>query len=360
MFKLCRDILPMVWALAAMPAAAYTSIKYVQPAVDANFYKPVSAPGQLLTSAWVNPFSSPTGVPMPWSHLKSDTHLRLAVLVPPGVSVATGYINSYFFSEQLFGASYLDAPYCPNTSRPAGKPVCSYPGVDTGSDYLYKGDLPAYRVFNNWIYPQGSISPVVNERARYVYVNVYNPAGYEFVFGQFDVMMMVADPAAYLSWLKKRPWSVVFDGTPGQSSDGVDSATTPVNPTNPATWTPTLASIDSRNPRAVEIKGFKVPLAPAHANMPTSLFVFATIGNTFYFLTRQGWLIPTAHTKPFELSYNQATTSAYSANILPTPTDLSGFRNLDLFIGYGIDNTGTDALTEMQRSKRAIKLLHLD
>ncbi|MDK2122795.1 hypothetical protein [Parachitinimonas caeni] len=212
----------------ALPAISfgYTSSKYVFPEVGGKFYKAVPETGkQQIFYTWVNPRSAPSEPRQVWQLLPVDNHIRFSILLPPGVSIATAYANSYFFTDQHFGVTTKNIPYCPRPSaRPAAPPYCSEPGVESSSEYLYLNDLPIFRALNNFVYPTSGGTGVINDKARYVYLHLYNGFEQSFEFGQMDFSMVIDDPKMYMDWLRKRPWSSVYDGTPGQSNDGVDGS----------------------------------------------------------------------------------------------------------------------------------------
>ncbi|MDK2126702.1 hypothetical protein [Parachitinimonas caeni] len=149
---------------------------------------------------WVNPRSVPGQPALNWSTVAPRTTLRQTVLIPPGVSMVTWYVNSYWFTDQFFGSSWDGIP----------------------QHY-------AFRAQNGAVYPpreaDGSIADEVNREPRWLLVDAENRDAQAFEFGQFDWQFVVKDRQAYEAWLRKRPWSSLYDGSKGQTCDGVAGST---------------------------------------------------------------------------------------------------------------------------------------
>ncbi|MDK2123906.1 hypothetical protein [Parachitinimonas caeni] len=352
--SLISRLLPL--GLLALPpvSQAYNVIQTVYPAISAGFYQPVAKDGDILYSTWVNPRSGSNHKPLGWEVLAPGTGLRQAALVPPGVSILVSSANSYFFGEQWWGATDKNIPFCSNpVRRPVGTPYCTDYGIERSADYVYSNDLKIFRALNHFIYPSDGATPKANDKARYTYLHLYNAPdqAQTFGLGQYEMQMVVADAKAYNAWLAKRPWSGSYDGTPGQTIDGVE-----LDQTVSAEWMPEIKALDLPKLETAVIKAFRLPVAPVHANTATTLYVAAKVDGVYFYLTPTGWRDSNSM-REVEFAHRTETTASYQLDILPDPTNLAAMKGLELYIGYGVNNAPGGPLADLVKHQRYVQLL---
>ncbi|WP_198284618.1 hypothetical protein [Beggiatoa alba] len=213
---------------------------YVLPTLSSQTYPIISSVPNFFSVTYS---SQSTSSPMPITSIKQGKSLRIAILVPPGVTaVSIGAESNQWQGVGSSSGGYVAGTYpvmgsfstdpgelCTSTRQvdSAGNEMC---GNVTGN-FIYTSELHAAAGgLSDSLYGAPGSTSTVLTTPRYMYFVLYHPVNAldSFKFASLTISFVVSDLTLYSAWRSARPWA----GGSSTSLDGIGETEPEPEPNN--------------------------------------------------------------------------------------------------------------------------------